>query len=189
MYVGVSRREKKFPTFASISMEVTTQMTNVDQIDFFKQDSEVEVPAKPNDVVVATTIPKENIDLSLKLSLDNPNGPNAEEMPLTRSSTIAGELTSMADSSVPSLDRSSSLPVERNLVRFGDLQAMRRLETGKRWLQEKLRRAAAVAAAAAEAAKRAPVAADKLKMVVANPAGDDSSENEGNFIFIFTIYI
>lgn len=182
-------------------MEVTAQKTNVDQIDFFKQDSQAPAnflqgffPEKPNFTNSSSSNPKE-IDLSLKLSLDGPYGQNGQEVPLTRSSTIAGELTLMANSSVPSLDRSSSLPVEakRALVRFGDLQAMRRLETGKRWLQEKLRRAAEAAAAAE--AKRSPATAaasevpaaspaiGKLKML-ANPSGG-SSKHEGNFIFLY----
>lgn len=202
---------KKFSPFGLISMEVTTQKASVNQIDFFKLESEASAnvlyrffPEKPSGTRSSSFNSKE-LDLSLKLSLAGSYGQNqnAEEMPLTRSSTIAGEINFLGineiqgNSSAPSLDRSSSLPLEaeRALVRFGDLQTMRRAETGKRWLQEKLRR---VAAAAEE--KKSPVAAaasmvpatypavDKLNMLEnPNPSGK-SSMLDGNFIF-FSVFI
>ncbi|KAK7330283.1 hypothetical protein VNO77_24473 [Canavalia gladiata] len=102
----------------------------------------------------------EQIDLTLKLS---PCGQihNAEEKMLTRSSSsMVGEKaknTVVANGVqeglfVPCVDRSCSLLIEgeKGLVRFGDLQTMRRVRTGKRLLLEKLRRAAAEAEAEAD---------------------------------------
>ncbi|XP_061364961.1 ninja-family protein AFP3-like [Gastrolobium bilobum] len=91
----------------------------------------------------------ELIDLTLKLS---PCGQKTEEKWLIRSLTMAGEkanstvVANGADNVlpfVPSLDRSCSLPLktEKGLIRFGDLQTMRRVKTRNRFL---LRRVAAV---------------------------------------------
>lgn len=93
---------------------------------------------------------EEEIDLTLKLS---PCGQNAAWLTRSSSSMGAGE---KGQSSVeigakegpingPWMDRTCSLPaeVEKGLMRFGDLQTMRRVKTGKRLLLEKQRRAAA----------------------------------------------
>lgn len=101
-------------------MESATLETQVDQIDFFERDSETTphflhrlFPEKPTDNESSNNV--KELNLSLNLSMDGFYSQNAEEMPLTRSSTVPGELTVMADNGVrwnssDSLDRSSSLP-------------------------------------------------------------------------------
>ena len=100
---------------------------------------------------------------------------------------------------VPWLDRSCSLPAEpeKGLMRFGDLQTMKRVRTGKRLLLEKQRRGAA-AAAAAGADKSPEVflpppaggqpssahAVDKLKKLVTPSRG---SSHKGNFFFLLFV--
>lgn len=96
---------------------------------------------------------EEEIDLTLKLS---PCGQNAAWLTRSSSSMGAGEKgndsvengAKVGPINVPWMDRSCSLPaeVEKGLMRFGHLQTMRRVSTGKRLLLEKQRRAAAAAA-------------------------------------------
>ncbi|XP_054820410.1 ninja-family protein AFP3-like [Prosopis cineraria] len=176
-------------------MESTIQ---VDQIDFFKRDGNTTphflhrfFPEKPANSESSTNV--KELNLSLSLSMGGFYSQNAEEMPLTRSSTIPGEITLVAHNGVhwnssAALDRSSSLPVEaeRTLVRFGDLQTMRRAETGRRWLQERLKRAAEAAAAkkfaAAVTASKVPASNASVNlMVMANPSVD-SSKHEGGIV-------
>ncbi|KAJ1421812.1 Jas TPL-binding domain [Sesbania bispinosa] len=92
----------------------------------------------------------EQIDLTLKLS---PCGQNAEERWVT-----------MAEEKAKSTVANMAAEGEQSLMRFGDLQTMRRVRTGKRLVLQKQRRAAAKA--------------DKSKLkTVANPEGGASSAN------------
>ncbi|KAI9117569.1 hypothetical protein K1719_011735 [Acacia pycnantha] len=180
-------------------MESATQETQVDQIDFFERNGKTTAhylhrffPEKPTNSESSKNV--KELNLSLNLSMDGFYSQNAEEMPLTRSSTIPGELTVMADNGVHwnssnSLNRSSSLPVdaERALVRFGDLQTMRRAETGRRWLQERLKRAAEAAVArklpvAVTASKVPPTSPAAVKLTILENPSVDSSKHEGAIV-------
>lgn len=78
-------------------------------------------------------------------------------------------------------------------MRFGDLETMRRAETGRRWLQERLKRAAESAAvrkfAVAVTASMAPATSPAaVKLTILANLSVDSSKHEGNFIF-FTMFL
>ncbi|XP_028753766.1 ninja-family protein AFP3-like [Neltuma alba] len=189
---------KKLSPFASISMESATQETRVEQIDFFKREGKTTphflhrfFPEKPANSESSHNV--KQLNLSLDLSMDGFYSQNAEEVPLTRSSTIPGDLTLMADNGVRwnssnSLYRSSSLPVEaeRALLRFGDLQTMRRAETGRRWLQERMRKAAEAAArkfgAAVGASKVPATSPAAVKLTILENPSVASSKHEGLFV-------
>ncbi|TKY55021.1 Ninja-family protein AFP3 [Spatholobus suberectus] len=128
----------------------------------------------------------EQIDLTLKLS---PCGQNAEEkMVLTRSSSsTVGEKaksTMMAneaqDGPFVLCNRSCSLLAEgeKGLVRFGDLQTMRRVRTGKRLLLKKMWRAAVAEAEKylLPGAQPLPHSMDNNLKMFANPSGDSWHE-------------
>ncbi|KAI4335899.1 hypothetical protein L6164_014496 [Bauhinia variegata] len=141
-------------------MEVTSEKSNANQKSQSMQANEAPMDflqrlfsGKPEKAKSSTY--SEAVDLSLNLSLGGSYGQNGEQKSLTRSSTIAGDITqrtatngSLGGYSGVRLEKSSSLPAkaESVLMRFGDLQTMRRAETRRRLLLEKQRRAAAKAA-------------------------------------------
>lgn len=84
---------------------------------------------------LANNFESEHMDLTLKLS---PCGQEAEEKWVTKNYE-----EEKAESSVVCMDMDRCVEGENKcLVRFGDLQTMRRVRTGKRLLLEKQRRAA-----------------------------------------------
>ncbi|WVZ11494.1 hypothetical protein V8G54_016024 [Vigna mungo] len=128
----------------------------------------------------------EQIDLTLKLS---PCGQNAEEK-------MVGENAQnrMMENGVQENPFVVCLAEgEKGLVRFGDLQAMRRVRTGKRLLMKKMQMAMA-AAAAADAEKSFPVSPPGLQPLP--PSIDDNFKmfahpsldplHEGNHSFMST---
>ena len=155
----------------------------------------------------------QKIDLTLKLSLGGHGVQNSNENFLARSSSIGGKISqkgavngAYADSSVVlPLERSCSLPVgaEKGLMRFGDLQTMRRAETGKRLLLEKQRRLALAAAEKEKSTSPSEMFALKAVSVSKSPAlsraidilkglksASGDSKHEGNFLFsIYALYL
>ncbi|KAK7265869.1 hypothetical protein RJT34_33493 [Clitoria ternatea] len=139
----------------------------------------------------------EQIDLSLKLSLC---GENAEEKILFKSSRVEekAKSSSMVENGAEEgvcMDRSFSMPAEfeKGLVRFGDLQTMRRVRSRKRLLLEKMRRTAASEAAKflAVSPRPPPAGAQPLPhsihelKALSSPCGD--SWFEGNLISLSSV--
>lgn len=84
----------------------------------------------------------EQIDLTLKLSLCGQNATEEEKMVMIRSSssTFGGKAKRTM------MGNGAFAQGEKGLVRFGDLQTMRRVRSGKRLLLKKMQRAAAAQA-------------------------------------------
>lgn len=106
----------------------------------------------------------EQIDLTLKLS---PCGQNAEEkMVLTSSSSeMVGEKSQNIKMENGVQENPFAVCVaegEKGLVRFGDLQSMRRVRTGKRLLMKKMQMAMVAAAAAENSFPVSPAGAQPL---------------------------
>ncbi|KAI4343972.1 hypothetical protein L6164_011254 [Bauhinia variegata] len=153
----------KIQALSLIPMEETNQKMNANQKNLTMQASGAPInflqrffAGKPDKAKSSTN--SEEVDLSLNLSLGGPYGQNGGEKTLTRSSSIAGDTTqsTVTNGSLGGgysgvrLEKSCSLPAKADMVlmRFGDLQTMRRAETGRRLLLEKQMRAAKAAKAA-----------------------------------------
>ncbi|XP_028763581.1 uncharacterized protein LOC114721863 [Neltuma alba] len=86
----------------------------------------------------------EEIDLTLKLSLDKPHAENAEKLLTIPSSSISGDISKIlvgsgasGGSSVSSLHKPCSLPLKAEKIEFQDLQTMRRPKDVKRLTLQK----------------------------------------------------